>query len=158
MRQYERPDGARKCTPAVPGATADNGDFPFFASGYRSFFLRQGRLLTAETFSFFQLLTKHKQQGPLSSLPCPLCFSLTPQRKKSWTPQGFGGLPARRGLCTPALAHAPSLDTARTRSARAPTSPRSTGFCAIWNCISSSSISRINLSVRHAFILLLIGQ
>ena len=30
-------------------------------------------------------------------------------------------------------------DTDRTRSARAPTSPRSIGFCAIWGCISSSS-------------------
>jgi hypothetical protein len=42
--------------------------------------------------------------------------------------------------CAPALAHASSLDTDRTRNARAraPTSPRSTGICAIWDCISSS--------------------
>jgi len=35
----------------------------------------------------------------------------------------------------PVLAHPSSLDTDRTRDARAPTSPRSTGFCAIWSCI-----------------------
>ena len=31
--------------------------------------------------------------------------------------------------------HASSLDTDRMRSARAPTSTRNTGFCAIWACI-----------------------
>ena len=31
------------------------------------------------------------------------------------------------------------LTSDRTRNARAPTSPRSIGFCAIWDCISSSS-------------------
>jgi hypothetical protein len=39
----------------------------------------------------------------------------------------------------PALAHTSSLDTDRARNAHAPTSPRSIGFCAIWDCISSSS-------------------
>ena len=38
--------------------------------------------------------------------------------------------------------HFSSLDTDLTRNTRAkhahPTSPRSTGFCAIWDCISSS--------------------
>ena len=34
------------------------------------------------------------------------------------------------------LAHASSLDTDRTPNARAPTSTRSTGFCAIWVCIA----------------------
>ena len=48
----------------------------------------------------------------------------------------------RRLGCTPALAHASFLDTNRTRNARPPTSPRSTGFCAIWGCISSSSSSK----------------
>lgn len=33
------------------------------------------------------------------------------------------------------------LTSDRTRNARAPTSPRSIGFCAIWDCISSSSSS-----------------
>ena len=28
MGQYERPDVTRRCASAVPGATADNGDFP----------------------------------------------------------------------------------------------------------------------------------
>ena len=32
-------------------------------------------------------------------------------------------------------------DLTYTRNARASTSPRSTGFCVIWNCISSSSSS-----------------
>ena len=41
----------------------------------------------------------------------------------------------------PYLAHAPSFGTDRTRNARAPTSPRSTGFCAILGYISSSSSS-----------------
>jgi len=41
----------------------------------------------------------------------------------------------------PRGAHATSLDTDHTRNARAPTSPRSTGFCVIWGCISSSSSS-----------------
>ena len=31
------------------------------------------------------------------------------------------------------------LTSDRTRNARAPTSPRSIGFCAIWGCISTSS-------------------
>ena len=34
------------------------------------------------------------------------------------------------------------LTSDRTRNARAPTSPRSIGFCAIWDCISSSSTWR----------------
>jgi len=41
----------------------------------------------------------------------------------------------------PALAHASSLDTHRTRNARAPTSTRITGFCAMWAHISPSSSS-----------------
>ena len=45
---------------------------------------------------------------------------------------------SRQILKTP---KAPSLDTDRTRNARAPTSNRSTGFCAIWVCISSGSSS-----------------
>jgi len=40
------------------------------------------------------------------------------------------------------IAHTSSLDTNLTRNTHAhPTSPRSTGFCAIWDCISSSSSS-----------------
>ena len=39
--------------------------------------------------------------------------------------------------CTPALAHTSSLNTDLTRNTRAPHSPRSTGFCAILDCISS---------------------
>ena len=38
------------------------------------------------------------------------------------------------------------LTSDRTRNARAPTSPRSIGFCAIWDCISSSSSSISKLS------------
>jgi hypothetical protein len=49
--------------------------------------------------------------------------------------------PLTQAPCTPALAHTSSLGTDRTRNARAPTSPRSTGLCAIWICISSSSCS-----------------
>ena len=41
--------------------------------------------------------------------------------------------------CTPALAHTSFLDTDLTRNTRAPHFTRSTGFCAIWDCISSSS-------------------
>ena len=56
------------------------------------------------------------------------------------TPQhaliGFTPAPLTQAPCTPALAHTSSLDTDRTRNARAPTSPRSTGFCAIWLCKS----------------------
>ena len=48
-------------------------------------------------------------------------------------------LPLTQAPCTPALAHAPSLDT--DRNARAPTSLRSISFCAIWDCISPSSSS-----------------
>ena len=40
------------------------------------------------------------------------------------------------------------LTSDRTRNARAPTSPRSIGFCAIWDCISSSSSSRSASSVH----------
>jgi len=37
--------------------------------------------------------------------------------------------------------HAHSFLSRRTRNARAPTSPRSIGFCAIWESISSSSLA-----------------
>ena len=61
------------------------------------------------------------------------------------TPQhaliGFTPAPLTQAPCTPALAHTSSLDTDRTRNAHAPTSPRSIGFCAISDCISSSSSS-----------------
>ena len=40
------------------------------------------------------------------------------------------------------------LTSDRTRNARAPTSPRSIGFCAIWDCISSSSSSRKYMNGR----------
>jgi len=44
--------------------------------------------------------------------------------------------------CTPALAHMPPLSTLTSRATHAhPTSPRITGFCAIWDFISSSSSS-----------------
>ena len=43
--------------------------------------------------------------------------------------------------CTPALAHTSSLNTDLTRTHAHPTSPRSSDFCAIWGCISSSSSS-----------------
>ena len=49
--------------------------------------------------------------------------------------------PLTQAPCKPALAYASSLDTDRMRNARTPTSPRSTGFCAIWGCSSSSSSS-----------------
>ena len=44
------------------------------------------------------------------------------------------------------------LTSDRTRNARAPTSPRSIGFCAIWESISSSSSSRclVNQKVENA--------
>ena len=51
--------------------------------------------------------------------------------------------PLTQAPCTPVLAHTPSLDTDRTRNARAPTSPRITGFCAIRGSISSSSSSSL---------------
>ena len=70
-----------------------------------------------------------------------------PQQRSPLTPQhaliGFTPTPTHPSAapCTPALAHTSPLDTERKRSARAPTSPRSTGLCAIWDCISSSSSS-----------------
>jgi len=43
----------------------------------------------------------------------------------------------------------PPLSTLTSRAAHArPTSPRSTGFCAIWDCISSSSSSKSNVRKR----------
>ena len=51
---------------------------------------------------------------------------------------GRAALALTQAPCTPALAHAPSLGTDRTRNAHAPTYIRSTGFFAIWVCISSS--------------------
>ena len=41
------------------------------------------------------------------------------------------------------------LTSDRTRNARAPTSPRSIGFCAIWDCISSSSSSEAWRGLRR---------
>ena len=41
------------------------------------------------------------------------------------------------------------LTSDRTRNARAPTSPRSIGFCAIWDCISSSSSSAAPVHLPH---------
>ena len=41
------------------------------------------------------------------------------------------------------------LTSDRTRNARAPTSPRSIGFCAIWDCISSSSRGREPLKLTE---------
>jgi len=63
-------------------------------------------------------------------------------------PIGFTTTPTHPSACTPALVHAhiPPLDTDCTHSARRPTSPRSTGLCAIWNCISSSSMASYLLS------------
>ena len=55
--------------------------------------------------------------------------------------------PLTQAPCTPALAHASSLNTDRARNARAPTSPRRTGFCAPWGCISSSSSSAVTHSM-----------
>jgi hypothetical protein len=46
-----------------------------------------------------------------------------------------------RRLAPPALAHTSSLVWPHTRRARAPTSLRNIGFCAIWAFISSSSSS-----------------
>jgi hypothetical protein len=51
--------------------------------------------------------------------------------------------PNRSRTCTPALAHTSYFDTDRTRSARTPTSPRSIGFCATWDCASSSFFVRV---------------
>ena len=44
-------------------------------------------------------------------------------------------------LHLPRLPETPTHDLTYTRSARASTSPRSIGFCVIWDCISSSSSS-----------------
>jgi hypothetical protein len=63
--------------------------------------------------------------------PWPLGARATPPATRH---QGHTQAP-----CTPALAHASSLDTDRARNARAPTSNRSNVFCAIWVFISSSS-------------------
>ena len=49
--------------------------------------------------------------------------------------------PLIRAPCTTAPAHTSSLVSRITRT-RAPTSPRSIGFCAIWDCISPSSSSK----------------
>ena len=45
-------------------------------------------------------------------------------------------------LHLPRLPEPPTHDLTYTRNARASTSPRSIGFCVIWDCISSSSSSR----------------
>ena len=50
--------------------------------------------------------------------------------------------PLAQAHCTPALAKISSHGTDRTRNASAPTSPRSTGLCAIQGFISSGSSSR----------------
>ena len=49
----------------------------------------------------------------------------------------------------PRLAVHPLTLRLYTRNARAPTSPRSIGFCVIWDCISSSSSSRRNRRIKN---------
>ena len=81
--------------------------------------------------------------GSCGALHSP--FGGAPQQRGPLTPQHALSAshphPLTQAPCTPALAHASSLDTDCTRNARAPTSTRSTGFCAIWACIGSSSSS-----------------
>jgi len=82
-----------------------------------------------------------------------------------------GGAPQQRGPLTPQtqtrpnrlhththppkrLAHPrspiPPLSTLTSRAAHAhPTSPRSTGFCAVWGCISSSSVKQAQSAVHE---------
>jgi len=67
---------------------------------------------------------------------------LTPQTQTRPNRLHTPNPPPTQAPCTPALAHTSSLDTSRATHAH-PTSPRSTGFCAIWDCISSSSSSEI---------------
>jgi len=74
-------------------------------------------------------------------------------RSSSPAPRGASptrGLGAKCGPQRRALAHASSLDTDRTRNARAPTSTRSIGFCVIWVCISSSSSSQRRAVANHS--------
>jgi len=60
-----------------------------------------------------------------------------------------GGISLTQAPCTLAVAHASSLDTDRTRNARAPTSTRRIVFCAMWVCISSSLSS--SLASGHCY-------
>ena len=74
-------------------------------------------------------------------------------RSSSPAPRGASptrGLGAKCGPQRRALAHASSLDTDRTRNARAPTSTRSIGFCAIWVCISSGFEFEFNVCFKGA--------
>jgi len=59
--------------------------------------------------------------------------------------------PPTQAPCTPALA-IPPLSTLTSRATHAhPTSPRSTGFCAKWDCISSSSSSSLSVCLSVTF-------
>ena len=51
MGLYERPDGTRRCTPAVLGATADNGDIPCFGQRRPHFFCSGSSRKTAPSSS-----------------------------------------------------------------------------------------------------------
>ena len=77
----------------------------------------------------------------VASAPCTssvlraLSMQVWPAASSGWPTAWLGPADLDSASCTPALAHASSLDTDRTRNARAPTSTRSTGLCAIWDCI-----------------------
>ena len=74
-----------------------------------------------------------RRRTPPPALECPGECSATAQVVQSRS------LPRLAHPCSPI----PPLSTLTSRATRAhPTSPRSTGFCAIWDCISSSSSSR----------------
>ena len=51
----------------------------------------------------------------------------------------------------PRLPEPPTHDLTYTRSVRASTSPRSTGFCVIWDYITSNSSSKVACDSRIEF-------
>ena len=90
--------------------------------------------------------------APRTAYPGPAVPCTTPPRggttkKKADHPEpainGHRDLPRQHpsALHLPRLPEPPTHDLTYTRNARASTSPRSIGFCVIWDCISSSSSS-----------------
>ena len=55
------------------------------------------------------------------------------------------------------LPESPTHDLTYTRNARASTSPRSTGFCVIWDCVGSSSSSRVPQALLESHFHLLLA-
>ena len=89
---------------------------------------------------------------PGPAVPCTATPRGGTTKKKDDHPEpainGHRDLPRQHpsALHLPCLPEPPTRDLTYTRNARASTSPRSTGFCVIWDCISSSSSSTLEVS------------